>query len=380
MTVHTFRWRIAYARRLLHRARALLSDASPFAAAEAAAACQDGVEMALWALADENGLLPKKKRGDVTFHDLLSCVPSAAPYVKALEHVNQLRVYAKHFGSSPDREEIQRQVERAEDAIRDISTKEPPHLDVTCAFLGSALRNRLVAAFLEDAERLIDEEDRKLEFTQSLACARYFVLSQAQAALQVGNLSHRFSSWYRYDGRDRETERALRSLAEHTRKAVFALEDQFAQRVLIADRRDELLIEHFLPVVNRYADGHLEVSSRQEIASALTAERSSALFLAVVRAAEQAEALATAVSSLELERDRGRRVEIVRSGDGIVRLGSRERVIAHLEPGDKHVFWRPAEPDDSFISVSIFGTDSLVPVACVKPTSAEEAAEPSAKQ
>lgn len=346
-----------------------MADASPFASAEATIAAQDAVELALWALADANGYLPpKKSKQQVGFHELLHCVPSAAPHIKALEQLNASRVQAKHYGSGPDRDETLRQIARADEAIREISTKESPHLNVACAFLGSGLRNCLVASELEAAEQLIDRDDRRNEFARCLARARHFALQQARAALRI-------ESWPRrvrhdpYYGKERELFNAIEKLSEHAREAISNVEERLAEHVLIADRADEILLDRLLPRVWRYGDGRLETGDTNPTNVSLTVARRTALLLATVRAAEQAEELDAVVSALDSDMEAKQHLEVLRPCDAVVPFGPDDtRVLAHLRPGDRCVSRGIAMgAERNLLWVRVFGVDATVPADAFEP-------------
>lgn len=371
MTIENTRWRLAFARRLLQRARALLGDASPFAPAEAAISAQDAVELTLWALADANGYLggaKQKTKRQLSFHDLVACVPAAAPHAQALEQLNSTRVQAKHFGSGPDRAETARQVERAAHAITEISVAEAPHVDVARAFLGSDLKHQIVARELTAAEAIIDDDARRDEFASHLARARFFVLQQARAVVRTPRPARPRFDTYRYQGKERELARAISQLAEQTQKDLAEYDYRFAEQMLVADHGDRIVIARLLPAIMMTQDGRLHVQPRRGAEHNLTAERRTSLLLAIVRAAEQADALDASISSLSSVDESHERVDVVSDCDAVVRIDDAEQVIARLRAGDRHVArgTRQGVSGDR-IWIRVFGLDAMAPTSSFGP-------------
>jgi len=278
------RWRLVFARRCLLRARSFLADPSPFSPAEAVSAAQDGVELVLRAIVDQNRY--DLKDGN-KFDKLVDAVPAASPYRSTLMALNQLRVQAKHHGMAPDRAEAARQVESALGCASEISRKEPPEIDVLQAFLASTLRHRLLAAALEEAERFLEAEGDRETFAIRLSHARGYAMRQAEHVLALDIDRRPFDVTFGFRDhatRHEEAEKVVGKLARATENILRRIDSHQVAEALGLDRREELLLRRLLPKADRWSDKAAQLS-------ALTPTMRSKLFLAVVRMAECAEDL-----------------------------------------------------------------------------------------
>ena len=212
------RWQLVLARRFLRRAVERSYDHGPIAAVETVIAAQDGLELLLWAIVQQGGTTPKKAQPN--FETLVSAAIDSCSKVRVfapeMRVLNGLRNAAKHAGVPPSEDEARKRARQAMQAALDLANELPLETDLSTLSSTTGFRHRLLAEALEQAERLLDTEEK----TEGETCQRRMALAHSYLRIELASMGASSSEvesaiFYRHDGTsDRNLRADLKSVAQ----------------------------------------------------------------------------------------------------------------------------------------------------------------------